>query len=48
MTQLYASLPLVSARDLAMKKGSEVLSRLGEGRQPHFSDEFFVRFKQQN
>ena len=30
-----------------MKKWSEVLSRLGGGRQPHFNDEFFDRFDRQ-
>ena len=30
-----------------MKKLSEVLSRLGGGRQPHFNDEFFDLFDRQ-
>lgn len=30
-----------------MKKWSDVLSRLGGGRQPHFHDEFFDHFDQQ-
>ena len=42
VTQPYASLPTITVWDLAMKKWLEVLSFLGGGRQPHFSDEFFL------
>lgn len=47
VTQLYASLPMVTIQDQSMKKWSEVLSCLGGGRQPHFSEEFFDRFERQ-
>lgn len=46
-TQLYASLCLLTVRDPTMKKWSEVLSRLGGGRQLHFSEEFFDHFDRQ-
>lgn len=45
--QPYASLPKMTVRDPAMKKWSEVLSHLGGGRQPHFSEEFFNCFEWQ-
>lgn len=46
MTQPYASLFIVIVQDPAIKKWSEVLSHIGEGTQPHFSEEFFDLFVQ--
>ena len=37
----WASMPSFLARDPAMLKWSGLLMRLGGGRQPHFSEDFF-------
>ena len=42
----WAAVPSFTARDTAMLKWSGLLVRLGSGRQPHFSEDFFSRLDQ--
>ena len=39
----WVAIPSFTSRDLSMLKWSGLLSRLGGGRQPHFTEDFFSR-----
>ena len=42
----WAAIPLFIVRDSTMLKWLGLLSRLGGGRQPHFTEDFFSRLDQ--
>ena len=43
---LWAAISSFTARDPTMLKWSGLLSRLGGGRQPHFTEDFFIQLDQ--